>query len=71
MSDTTKKEPTSKHALAQSRAKSKLVERYREEYVTLYREECAKLGLRNHATKAERLARIREQLRKLEESAGV
>jgi hypothetical protein len=47
------------------------VERYREEYVTLYREECAKLGLRNHPTKAERLARIREQLRKLEESAGV
>lgn len=70
MSDTkTPRKRPPHHALAQSRAKSKLVERYREEYVTLYREECAKLGLRTHATKAERLARIREQLRKLE--AGV
>jgi hypothetical protein len=71
MSDTKTPRQRPPHALAQSRAKSKLVERYREEYVTLYREECAKLGLRNHPTKAERLARIREQLRKLEESAGV
>lgn len=66
MSDTPKKERTSKHALAQSRAKSQLVDLHREEYVALYRKHCAELGLRNHATKAERLARIKEQLKKLE-----
>jgi hypothetical protein len=59
------------HAKAQGKALRRLVDTHREEYQKLYREECAKLGLRNYPTKAERLAKIREQLRKLEESAGV
>jgi hypothetical protein len=59
------------HAKAQGKALRRLVEAHRPEYQEYYREECAKAGLRNYPTKAERLAKIREQLRKLEESAGV
>lgn len=58
-------------AKAQSRAYRRLAKAHYAEYDKYYREECASFGLRNQATRAERLARIREQLRKLEESAGV
>jgi hypothetical protein len=58
-------------AKAQSRAYRRLAKAHYAEYDKYYREECASFGLRNHATRAERLAKIKEQLRKLEESAGV
>ena len=59
------------HAKAQGKAIRRLVEAHRQEYQEYYRQECAKAGLKNYPTKAERLAKIREQLRKLEESTGV
>lgn len=59
------------HAKAQGKAIRRLVEAHRDEYQGYYREECAKAGLKNYPTKAERLAKLREQLQKLEESAGV
>ena len=54
-------------AKAQSRAYRRLAKAHYEEYDRYYREECASFGLRNHATRAERLEKIREQLRKLEQ----
>jgi hypothetical protein len=67
MSDQLK--PTPSHALAQSRAKTKLVKLHKDEYETLYRQECENLGLTNYPSKAERIAKLKEQLKKLE--AGV
>jgi len=59
------------HAKAQGKAIRRLVEAHRSEYQEYYRQECAKAGLRNYPTRAQRLAKLREQLQKLEESAGV
>lgn len=54
------------HSKAQSIARQRLVDAHHEEYERYYREECAKMGLKNHATKAERLAKLRQQLAELE-----
>lgn len=56
----------STHGKAQSKAKQRLVDAHREEYEQLYRDECAKMGLRNYPTKAERLNKLRQQLAELE-----
>jgi hypothetical protein len=71
MSDITeiRKELKSRHALAQSRAKTRLVQAHKDEYETIYRQECEKLGLTNRLTRAERIAKIKAQLQRLE--AGV
>jgi hypothetical protein len=63
MSD--KLEPMPSHALAQSRAKTMLVKLHKEEYETLYRQECEKLGLSNHLPKAERIARLKAEIQRL------
>jgi hypothetical protein len=68
MSDT-RKELKSRHALAQSRAKTRLVQAHKAEYETIYRQECEKLGLTNRLPKAERIAKLKAQLQRLE--AGV
>lgn len=66
-----KKSKKPPHSVAQGKAKSRLVEMYRDQYVAMYREECAKLGLNNHhPTRAERITKLKEQLQELE-SAGV
>lgn len=65
------KETRNLRAKAQSRAYRRLAKAHYAEYDKYYRQECASFGLRNQSTKAERLARLREQLKKLEESAGV
>lgn len=62
------KELKSKHALAQSRAKTRLVQMYKSEYETIYRQECEKLGLTNRLPKAERIAKLKAQLQRLEAS---
>lgn len=64
MSD--KLEPMPSHALAQSRAKTMLVNLHKDEYETLYRKECEKLGLSNQLTKAERIAKLKAEIQRLE-----
>ena len=59
------------HAIAQGKALRRLTTAHLEEYQVYYREECAKLGLRTRPTKAERLAKLREQIREIEAKAGV
>jgi hypothetical protein len=44
-----------------------LVELHRKQYQELYRDECAKLGLDNNPTKEQRIAKLKEQLQRLEE----
>jgi hypothetical protein len=63
MSD--KLEPTPTHALAQSRAKTTLVKLHKEEYETLYRQECEKLGLINYPSRAERIAKLKSEIQRL------
>lgn len=64
MSD--KLEPMPTHALAQSRAKTMLVKLHKEEYETLYRQECEKLGLINYPSRAERIAKLKSKIQRLE-----
>lgn len=64
MSD--KLEPLPSHALAQSRAKTMLVKLHKDEYDSLYRKECENLGLSNQLPKAERIARLKAEIQRLE-----
>ena len=63
---TDQQEQKVKHGLAQSRAKTRLVKLHKEEYETIYRQECEKLGLTNRLPKAERIAKLKAQLQKQE-----
>lgn len=58
-------------AMAQSRAYQRLSKDYYEKYEQYYREECAKLGLQNRQTRAERIALLRRELERLEQDLGV
>lgn len=49
-------------ARASSRAKSRLLKLHYKQYESLYREECARLGLNNRPTRAERIARLHEEI---------
>jgi hypothetical protein len=55
------------HATAQTKAIRRLVDLHRKQYQELYRDECAKLGLDNNPTKEQRIAKLKEQLQRLEE----
>lgn len=58
-------------ALAQSRASGRLAKKYPKEYEQLYREECAALGLNTRSqTKAQRIQRLRDEIKRLEEKYG-
>jgi hypothetical protein len=58
------------HARAASLAKTYLINKYRAEYTAKYREQVIALGGNCHPSKAERIARLREQIKAIE-SRGV
>jgi hypothetical protein len=60
----------SPHNIAQNEARKYLVDKYRAEYDAIYRARVTELGGKVHPSSAERIAKLKEQIAKLE-SEGV
>jgi hypothetical protein len=55
---------------ASQRAKTRLVDKYRDEYNLFYREECQKIGLKNNLNKEEKIAALQKLIKQLQEEGA-
>lgn len=66
--DQVKSHPTVlERSKASQRARTRIVNKYRDEYNLFYREECQKIGLKNNATREEKIADLQELIKQLQE----